>query len=422
LSGDVACGYRCVFGRTVVRPFFGLGWSGTSCAEGGVQFTMNESRQPGPLNTAISLMAEGLISGVRWMFLGAGFRLNATAQAGNVNAPVACGARNLCTRPYRCFAAIPLVMSLLLLMCGCGAGRNPGMGKDDSPRYRYDQELELRLEEIIPGPLGVAQLVDPVSVAVTAGGELAILERKVPRLVLLDTNRQVVREVGGFGLGPAQLREPRFVRSGFGLTLNVADLGGRLLIYDWQLRFLDSFEPAYEASGFPAGSPSGLAVAMFGDTYLADRDNDVVYHFDPGGKFVETIGGADAGPGRLTRPEGLAVTGDGKLIVCDTDAQRVVVFDRAGEYLESVGEGELPGPVAVALTPDEQAFFVGGPQSPHLALYSLEGQLLVSWDGRELAPGGFGALADLVVADSFLYIVDSGNKRVLKFRLVPAVE
>ena len=221
-------------------------------------------------------------------------------------------------------------------------------------------------------------------------------------------------------MGSAGLNRPRFVRSGFGLTINVADESGQVLVYDSRLRLISSFEPAYEASGYPTGSPSGIAVADFGDTYLADRDIDVVYHFDPGGKFVETIGDADAGAGSLTRPEGLAVAGDGALIVCDTDAQRLVVFDRDGEFLESIGDGELTAPACVALTPDDQSVFVGDRKNGRLDLYSLTGHRLASWDGVELAPGGVHRITDLLVDGMFLYLVDAGNKRILKFRLVPS--
>jgi len=318
-----------------------------------------------------------------------------------------------------------MVLPVLLtgfLIAGCGIARKPMIGKNDLSRKSYDQDMRLQLEEIISSAFGTAELADPISVAVTAEGGLAILERQTPRLILLDTNRQIVAKVGGFGLGSGQLRRPRFVRSGFGLTFNVADEGGQLLIYDARLRLINSFEPAYEASGFAGGSPSGLAVADFGDTYLADRDNDVIYHFDPGGRFVETIGGVDAGAGRLSRPEGLAVTRDGVLLVCDTGADRVVLFDQAGEYLEGVGEGELQEPVAVTLTPDEEAILVGCRKNGYLMMYSLSGRLLASWDGHELVSGGFDQVTDVVVADSFLYLVDSGGKRVLKFRLIPATE
>jgi DNA-binding beta-propeller fold protein YncE len=251
---------------------------------------------------------------------------------------------------------------------------------------------------------------------------LAVLERDTPRLALLDTNRQIVVETAGSGLGEAQLRRPRCVRAGFGLTLLVADEQGRLLTYDSRLRFIDSFEPGVEATGFSGGSLSGLAVARSGDTYLSDRHNDVVYHFDPAGRFVETFGGPDAGLGRLSRPEGLSIAEDGKLVVCDTGAGRIVVFGPNGEYLTSFGEGDLSAPVAVAVTPDDGAVFLCDGKSPRLVMYTLEGRRLAAWDGFDLVSGGFGDLTDVVIDGLSLLVVDSGNRRVLRFRLVPAAE
>ena len=313
---------------------------------------------------------------------------------------------------------LPLALIVCFLL-GCGSARQNAGREEHSLPVRYDREVTLRLDEIISGTVGSMELRDPVSALSLASGELLILDRSVPRLILLAPDRRVVREAGMSGLGEAQLIRPRWVRAGFGLTFSVATQRGQLMTYDSQLRFVQSRDPATEASGFSGGNLSGLAMAATGDTYVADRDNDIVYHFDPSGRFRETIGGADAGLGRLNRPQGLTVAEDGRLVVCDTGARRLVVFDQTGQYLFSLGEGELQGPIAVALTPDERAVFVCDGKEPRLALYSLEGKLLSSWDGLAFVPDGFGELADVAVADSSLWVVDSGHRRVLRFNVAP---
>jgi DNA-binding beta-propeller fold protein YncE len=272
---------------------------------------------------------------------------------------------------------------------------------------------------MISGGVGQTDLSTPISLDETAEGGLVILEETPPRVVILDSTLQLVREAGRFTPAPSLMNSPRIIRSGFGLTFNVADLNGAILVYDTRLRFIDSFEPVYEASGVGRGSPSGLAISAFGDTYIADRDNDVVFKFDLSGKFVRTIGGADAGAGRLTRPEGLAIVADGSLVVCDTDARRVVVFDRDGEYLGTMGDGDLEAPGCVAVTPDEKAVFVGDRQNGALDLYSLTGEWLASWDRAELGFPGNGGISDLLVTNMYLYVVVQEDNRIAKIRLIP---
>jgi DNA-binding beta-propeller fold protein YncE len=312
------------------------------------------------------------------------------------------------------------ILPMLFCFDGCAGGRQFGKpGHNSLSHAEFDRHLILQLDDIISNlPEGVV-LNEPASMATTARGRLAILDREPPRIVVLDRERQAVQIAAGAGDYQVSLRRPRFIRSGFGLTLEVTDEAGRVLIFDNELRFISSFEPSYEASGFAGGSPSGLAVSGMGDTYLADRANDVVYHFDPSGKFVTTVGGAGSGIGRLNRPEGLAITEDDRLVVCDAGAARVVVFDAAGEYLLSLGDREMRNPVAAAVAPNNAAVFVCEGKPPRLALYNLDGRLIQEWNGSETAIGGFGQLADVVIDGQFLYVVDEGNPRILVFRMIP---
>lgn len=312
-----------------------------------------------------------------------------------------------------------VILALALISGGCGAARQ-GSGEGKTVRqYRFDENLSLRLDEIISGPSGTLQLHDPVSLDETATGGLVILCQTPPRIIIVDPTWNVINQTGNSGYGYSELDRPRFIRAGFGMNYTVADENGKVLVYDTQLRILNTFEPVYEASGFPHGRPSGVAISLFGDTFFADKDNDIVYEFGPSGKFVKTLGGAEAGAGRLTRPEGLAVAKDGSVVVCDSDAGRVVVFDRDGTYLDAIGDGDLGTPGCVAITPDDQAVFIGDRRTGRLDLYSLSGDYLVSWERAELNFQGTGGIADLLATDSHLYVVGQDGGQILKFRFVP---
>ncbi|MCP4710102.1 MAG: hypothetical protein GY869_15875, partial [Planctomycetes bacterium] len=139
------------------------------------------------------------------------------------------------------------VFAAALIVTGCGA---TGQGRPSQNRladFQYDENLTFRLEGIISGETGTTDLRAPISLDKTATGGLVVLEQTPPRIMVLDSTWNVVNQISSSGRSYAKLTSPRFVRSGFGLTYNIVDETGDILVYDSQLRFLNSFEPVDEA-------------------------------------------------------------------------------------------------------------------------------------------------------------------------------
>ena len=145
------------------------------------------------------------------------------------------------------------------------------------------------------------------------------------------------------------------------------------------------------ARDYPGGSPTVIAV---------DR----------------SIGGPGSGPGQLAEPRGLATDAAGNLYVADTKNSRIQVFDPNGQFLRSVGapgsaDGQLKEPCGVAVGPDG-TIVAADTWTHRVARFSPDGTWLGAWTDPER---GFFGPRSVLLSRGFLYVTDTGNKRIVRF-------
>lgn len=114
------------------------------------------------------------------------------------------------------------------------------------------------------------------------------------RLLILDGNGQVVREIGRTGE----------------LTDNN-----------------DSVDPGVQAGLF--FGPRGVAVSE-GEIFVTDTGNERVQVFGPDGTFLRAFGGFGSEPGKLVEPVGIAIGPDNNVYVADSGNARLSVFTKDG--------------------------------------------------------------------------------------------
>jgi DNA-binding beta-propeller fold protein YncE len=128
--------------------------------------------------------------------------------------------------------------------------------------------------------------------------------------------------------------------------------------------------------------PQAVAVGPDGLVYVTDQGSHLVQQFRPDGTWMRDIGTAGTRPGELSAIGAVTVTGDNHVVVADGGSNRIVRFDVFGNFLGSWG-----GP-GTAL--GKFHFGAGG--------------------GNDAAAGG-----GLAASGSTLFIVDTGNDRVVRF-------
>ncbi|HEY6758997.1 MAG TPA: NHL repeat-containing protein [Baekduia sp.] len=129
--------------------------------------------------------------------------------------------------------------------------------------------------------------------------------------------------------------------------------------------------------------PQAVAVGPDGNVYVTDQGSHLIQKFTPAGQWLADIGSAGTRPGELSAIGAIAVTGDNQVVVADGSTNRIVRF--------SGTDGSLIGSWGGSGTDLGKFHFGAG-------------------GGNDAAAGG-----GLAASGSTLYIVDTGNDRVVRF-------
>jgi NHL repeat len=175
-------------------------------------------------------------------------------------------------------------------------------------------------------------------------GNLYVLDAAQNTVTLLSKNRDTVGTVGGSGWQDSRFDQPAGVWARNGIDVFVADYGNhRIQRFDRGLTFISSLST--RESNDPAqriGYPSDVALSRMGDLFICDTENQRIAKVSTQNRVELSIGGLDAGRGRLRHPTQLEIGPEDRLYVLD--APRVMVYDMFGNFLHEMYQGMFRGP------------------------------------------------------------------------------
>ncbi len=175
-------------------------------------------------------------------------------------------------------------------------------------------------------------------------GMITIADREQNLLVVLNGELRQVREIGGFGWGNDQFDQPSGIWARNGIDVFVADYGNhRIQRFDGKLNYISTLST--RSSDNPDerfGYPTDVTVSRFGDLYICDSENSRILKVSSQDRVTGSIGGIDAGQGRLNHPTKVAIGPDDHVFVIDVP--RVVVFDAFGNFSGVLADGVFRTP------------------------------------------------------------------------------
>ncbi len=220
---------------------------------------------------------------------------------------------------------------------------------------------------------------------------------------------EVVGEWGEAGKDPGKLQQPLSLATDRDGLVFVADAGsGFVHKFDWNGQALFSFEhPRMKR-------PAGIAVDRGGAIYVADDSADRVFIFRPDGRLIRELRG---GPrARFDGPVGVAVDEEGLIYVLEFNAHRIQKFTARGRLVsvwgrEGNGPGEFSFPADLAIGPDGY-LYVADTGNHRVQKFTRDGEFVSTWGQAGVAAEQMNQVAGIAVAQQFVFLADSGNRRV----------
>jgi len=258
----------------------------------------------------------------------------------------------------------------------------------------------------------------------------------------------------------------------------VTDSHGRIIVTDPGAQGVHVFDFAEHRYKFiqhnsyrnPMRTPQCVALDAQDNIYVTDSEAGEIFVFEPGGKYLRTIGALKGGEGYFKRPTGIAVdsaeqriyvtdtlrdeifvldmqgnvlktigkTGQAEgefnlptelsldgpnLMVVDAMNFRVQVFDRSGTFQYAIGKlgdgvGAMFRPKAISIDSEGHIYVVDSMWAL-VQVFDRHGQLLYYFGSRGTHAGQFQLPAGLFIDhDDRVFVVDSFNRRIQEFQYV----
>jgi iron(III) transport system ATP-binding protein len=345
-------------------------------------------------------------------------------------------------RGSRVLLRLCAVLVLLLLVVGC-------------QRSSASPAISVTAFRTLPLPVEGATIPAPRSVAVSADGEVYVLD-KAGRVLVYDSGGEFDRS---WWMPDHEIGKPEGICILDDGRVVVADTHyHRVVTFDRSGNVLDMFGELGEAPG-QFIYPVSVTRDAVGNLYVAEYGgNDRIQKFTREGEWVLTMGSFGTGAGQFQRPSGIVwrannasasvsdssapgtsgrgASAGGTLYVADAINNRIQAFADDGEFLGIVagwdgGGAEVSGgaaqsgaadasgisleyPYDIALGPDRNLYVVEYAAGRVTAL-TAEGKLIGAYgqSGREDAqfwtPWGIA-----VGSGGRIYVADTGNKRIVE--------
>jgi len=209
------------------------------------------------------------------------------------------------------------------------------------------------------------------SVSIDPQGNIYVADAGANKIQKYDPDGNFITEIGGYGWGQLEFDQPYDVCASTGLDIFVADYGNhRIQRFNRKLEYVATLytrDASDELQRF--GYPGGVTVTRFGDLLLCDRENHRILKVSEFNRVERSIGGIDAGKGRLVDPRQVEVGLEDNIYVLERG--RIVVFDNFGNYIRIIGSDTLHAASGFAVY--QSTIFVA--DSNNVLEFSLEGHV-----------------------------------------------
>lgn len=261
------------------------------------------------------------------------------------------------------------------------------------------------------GGTGNARFQDPVDLALSAGGEVYVLDGGQRAVQAFSPEGSFLVSFGRPGTRPLELERPRALAVGPDDTVYVLDDGRKTVV---------KFKGWRAAGELVVGAPEdelvGVAVDPFDSTvYVLDRTAGAVRHYAADGRLIGRYGGEPGSAAHLHAPTRLRIEPTRVLWVIDRDGAAVARFDAAGAFLGRMQTVELPANARLAGLPRGGVATLDRGER-RVTCFDQDGWMTARFGGPGEKPGDLADPVDLAVSRvGDVFVLDAKKQQLLKF-------
>ena len=289
--------------------------------------------------------------------------------------------------------------------------------QEDSAKNPTPALAAIYLTEFGRAPIGGKPLSRPQGLSIDIDGNLYIADTGNNRVLKVNQEGKLLRQVGGFGWGKEQFDAPVDVWAENGLDVLIVDYNNRRIErYDRDLNYISSL---YNDETAPATAqfafPVAVALSGHGEILLVDVEFQRIVRINSFGKVLGSFGDYDAGDGALSSPMKILISPRDEVFIADSARGSIIKFDYFGNFVTYLGDGALRSPTGLALWEDVLLVADGG--AHQIAGFARDGERLGAWGEAGEKMGRFSSSLCVKVFRNRAFVLDGGNNRVQIFEL-----
>jgi len=278
-----------------------------------------------------------------------------------------------------------------------------------------------KVVDVIAGAPEFKFLVRPYSIVTDSRGRIIITDPGADGVHIFDFSQRKYKFIERHGKGA--MLAPQCVAVDAQDNIYVTDSSsGEIFVFEPGGKFLRTIGAMKGGEGY-FKRPTGIAIDSAQQRiYVSDTLRNQVFILDMQGTVLQIIGKTGVAEGEFNYPTELRLSGP-NLLVVDAMNFRVQVFDRFGNFQFSIGKlgdsaGSMFRPKAVSVD-SEGNVYIADALWGVVQVFNRQGQLLYYFGSRGTHAGEFQLPAGLFIdRDDRVFVVDSFNRRVQVFQYV----
>ena len=313
------------------------------------------------------------------------------------------------------------------------------VSKEEIKADPYEGKGLKLIPDIVIGGEGTdaGKFESPRNIAIAPDGSLYVADTGNHRIQHLSAQGEFINMWGSFAdistgnAQPGTFYEPWGIAVDNNNNVYVADTWNhRIQKFDEAGNFIEQwgfFGQGEEPTAF--WGPRDIKVDSQNRIFVTDTGNKRIVIFTSDGDYINQFGSAGLMSGQFDEPVGIAIDNEGRIFVADTWNQRIQRFVTDNTFTSFTADKEweisgwygqsLDNKPYLAISKNNQ-LYISDPEGYRILEFDTDGNFIKYWGDYGSGPDGLNLPTGLAVdKQGGVWVVDTGNHRVLHFSLEP---